>query len=121
MNLYPGRFITEGDHLRFESTTLGTLTLPKGLELQSTEMDLAFRPHAVRFANDPQTDLQGNLALQGVIEDSEFLGEFLRYEIRVGQERVKADIPHSRGRTPLTAGSRVDLRIPAQELRFVAA
>ncbi|MDO9025944.1 ABC transporter ATP-binding protein [Zwartia sp.] len=121
VNLFPGRFLTEGDHLRFESQTLGTLTLPSGLELQNTEMDLAFRPHAVRFADDSTNDLQGNLALQGVIEESEFLGEFLRYEIRVGQGRIKADIPHSRGRAPLTAGSSVHLRIPAQELRFVAA
>lgn len=121
VNLYPGRFITEGDHLRFESSTLGTLTLPKGLELQSTEMDLAFRPHAVRFVEDHNTQHQNNLILQGVIEDSEFLGEFLRYEVRVGEGRVMADIPHVRGAPPLKAGSAVHLRVPSEELRFVTA
>ena len=121
VNLYPGRFITEGDHLRFVSSTLGTLTLPKGLELQSTEMDLAFRPHAVRFVEDHNTQHQNNLTLQGVIEDSEFLGEFLRYEVRVGEGRVMADIPHVRGAPPLKAGSPVHLRVPSEELRFVTA
>ena len=121
VNLYPGRFITEGDHLRFDSNALGMLTLPKGLELQNTDMDLAFRPHAVCFVDDENEQLQNNLALQGVIKDAEFLGEFLRYEIRVGEGLIKADIPHSRGRAPLSAGSMVNLRIPADELRFVAA
>jgi iron(III) transport system ATP-binding protein len=121
VNLFPGHFITEGDHLRFDSPTLGLLTLPKGLSLQSTEMDLAFRPHAVRFVEDAHTQLQDHLALQGMIEDSEFLGEFIRYEVRVGQAMVKADIPHARGVAPLPIGAHIHLRIPAQELRFVTA
>jgi len=121
VNLYPGRFITEGDHLRFESPTLGTLMLPRGLELQSTEMDLAFRPHAVRFVDDPNTQHENNLALKGIIEDSEFLGEFLRYEVRVGEGRIMADIPHVRGALPLKAGSAVHLRVSSEELRFVTA
>lgn len=121
VNLFAGRFITEGDHLRFESPKLGMLTLPKGLELQSTEMDLAFRPHAVRFVEDSQSQLQDNLALQGIIEDSEFLGEFVRYEVKVGEGLVKADIPHSRGAAPLKIGAQIHLRIPSQELRFVTA
>jgi iron(III) transport system ATP-binding protein len=97
------------------------LTLPKGLELQSTDMDLAFRPHAVRFVENPDTDLHHNLALNGEIVDSEFLGEFIRYEVRVGQAMVKADIPHARGVTPLQIGVQIHLRIPSQELRFVTA
>jgi iron(III) transport system ATP-binding protein len=97
------------------------LTLPKGLELQSTEMDLAFRPHAVRFVDNAEADLQDNLALTGVIEDSEFLGEFIRYEVRVGQAFVKADIPHARGAPPLRVGAQIHLRVPSQELRFVTA
>lgn len=121
VNLFPGHFITEGDHLRFDSPTLGLLTLPKGLSLQNTEMDLAFRPHAVRFVEDAHSQLQDNLALQGVIQDSEFLGEFIRYEVRVGQAMVKADIPHARGVAPLLIGAHIHLRIPAQELRFVSA
>lgn len=121
VNLYAGHFVTEGDHLRFDSPTLGTLILPKGLELQSSDMDLAFRPHAVRFVDHPDDQMLNNLALQGTIEDSEFLGEFLRYEVRVGEARIKADIPHARGAAPLKTGLRVNLRIPSDELRFVTA
>jgi len=121
VNLFNGRFITEGDHLRFESTSLGTVTLPKGLELQNADMDLAFRPHAVRFVASAETEKENNLALQGVIEDSEFLGEFLRYDVRVGQASVMADIPHARGEAPLKSGAQVHLRVPAEELRFVSA
>ena len=51
----------------------------------------------------------------------EFLGEFLRYEIRVGEALVTADIPHARGQEPIAAGTPVALAVPASELRFVSA
>ena len=119
INLFSGRFFTEGDHLRFNSPTLGEVVLPNGLTQQASEMDLAFRPHAVRFTSDAQSDLDGQLALQGIILSAEFLGEAFRYDVRVGQAIVRADISHARGKAALTAGSEVHLRVPSQELRFV--
>mgnify|MGYP000084106543 FL=1 len=121
INLFSGRFQTEGDRLRFVSPTLGEVVLPSGLVLQATSMDLAFRPHAVRFASDRLSDLDENLALNGTIVSAEFLGEAFRYDVRVGQAIVRADISHSRGKTALKPGSEVHLRIPAQELRFVSS
>ena len=61
------------------------------------------------------------LALQGTMEGAEYLGEFLRYEIRVGEASVTADIPHARGRAPIAPGTPVALGVPATELRFVSA
>ena len=121
VNLFSGRFQTDGDHLRFNSPTLGEVVLPQGLEQQVAAMDLAFRPHAVRFASDAQSDLDGHLALKGEIVSAEFLGDAFRYDVRVGQAIVRADIPHSRGKLALAAGSEVHLRIPSRELRFVSA
>ena len=63
----------------------------------------------------------GELAFEATIEGSEFLGEFLRYEIRVGEALVTADVPHERGRTPIAPGTRVGLSVPLSELRFVSA
>jgi iron(III) transport system ATP-binding protein len=120
VNLFAGRFHTDGDHLRFNSPKLGEIVLPKGLEQQTTEMDLAFRPHAVRFTSDAQSDLAGQLALQGEILSAEFLGDAFRYDVRVGEAIVRADISHSRGKSALPTGSEVHLRIASEELRFVA-
>jgi iron(III) transport system ATP-binding protein len=119
VNLFAGTFRREGDALRFASPMLGDVPLPAGVEPPAGSFDLAFRPHAVSVAEGaagPQ-----DLALNGAIENAEFLGEFLRYEIRVGEATVTADVPYARGRAPIAPGTNVSLAVPASELRFVAA
>ena len=119
VNLYSGAYRREGAALRFASPLLGDVALPAGVEPPTGDFNLAFRPHAVRFAEGGIPP--GDLALQGAVEGAEFLGEFLRYEIRVGQAVVIADIPHARGRAPIAPGTPVSLAVPASELRFVTA
>jgi iron(III) transport system ATP-binding protein len=80
-------------------------------------VDVAFRPHAVRVGlqgTPPETD---GLSLAGVVEASEFLGEFVRYEVQAGDTQVIADVPHVRGRAPLAPGTAVTLGVAAAELR----
>ncbi|MGE0355922.1 MAG: ABC transporter ATP-binding protein [Burkholderiales bacterium] len=119
VNLFAGRFRREGEALRFSSPALGELALPAGVEPPPGEFDLAFRPHAVHFVQG--TAPASCLALDGAVEGAEFLGEFLRYEIRVAGAIVTADIPHARGRAPVAPGTPVALAVPASELRFVSA
>ncbi len=119
VNLFAGRFRREGEALRFSSPALGELALPAGVEPPPGEFDLAFRPHAVHFVQGAAP--ASCLALDGAVEGAEFLGEFLRYEIRVAGAIVTADIPHARGRAPVAPGTPVALAVPASELRFVSA
>ena len=88
VNLFAGRFRREGDRLRFASVQIGEIDLPPGLEPPSEGSDLAFRPHAVHFDGDGRTPSEGSIRLDGAVEGSEFLGELLRYEIRVGEALV---------------------------------
>ena len=118
VNLFAGRFEREGGALRFASEQLGRVALPAGVEPPAGEYDLAFRPHAVSVVDAAGPEA---LALRGAVENAEFLGEFLRYEIRVAEGLVIADIPHARGRAPIAPGTAISLAIPASELRFVAA
>lgn len=120
LNLYTGTVITTSGARRFQSPDMGEVGLPRNLNVSSGPVDLAFRPHAVRFADSTHTD-SDHLQLDGTIEDSEFLGEFLRYEVRVGHATLKADIPHARGRPPLAHGHQVRVAIPAAEIRFLPA
>jgi len=120
VNLFAGAFRREGGRLRFASDALGEVALPEGLE-PPAGVDLAFRPHAVRLSGAGSQAPEGSLGLQGTVEGAEFLGEFLRYEIRVGRAVVTADVMHERGRAPLAAGENVALAVPAAELRFVSA
>ncbi len=107
----------------FVSPTLGQCALPGALpgalpNSGRSRVHLAFRPHAVRFDAAPGP---GDLELEGSIAGGEFLGEFMRYEVRVNQAIVTADQPHLRGMDRLPEGTPVHLRIAARELRLIDA
>jgi len=114
-NLFSGTVRGEGGQLHFASAQLGDIVLPAGLAAPAGAGDLTFRPHAVWVG---ESGAEG-LRLEGEVEAAEFLGEFLRYEMRVGTSLIIADVPHARGRAPLDIGSRVPLTVPASEIRFV--
>jgi iron(III) transport system ATP-binding protein len=104
---------------RFVAEFVGTvnfLALPASLSPSGRDTEIAFRPHAVTF----EAPVPGALALDGVIEGGEFLGEFMRYEVRVGSAMVVADRPHRRGERLLEKGSPVSLSVPASEIRVIA-
>lgn len=119
VNLFPGELVREQGQAKFQSADLGVVSLPAGLAVPSGAVDLAFRPHAVRFVDE--SGPADSLVMQGQVEDSEFLGEFLRYEIKVNHAVIKADISHHRGGRPLSPGTTVRMTVPASELRFVQA
>jgi hypothetical protein len=105
--------------LVFASPEVGEVALPEGVAPPARDFDLAFRPHAVEpgpAGADAQT---GKLRLAGAIEAAEFLGGFVRYDVRVGTALVVADVPHARGRRVLETGTPVTLAVVADELRFV--
>ena len=115
VNLFEGTIRDEAGRRVFASA-LGEVPLPAGVaQAPANRADLAFRPHAVRLAPAATDDL----GLDGTIEGGEFLGEFMRYEIRVGEATVLADQPHFRGEAPLERGSAVRLAIAARELRLL--
>ena len=102
---------------RFQSERLGEVRLPDSLAAaDGAGVELAFRPHAVAIDASPRPDA---LALEGVVEGAEFLGEFVRYEVRVGKALVTADQTHARGMDRLAPGTRVRLSVPASEIRLI--
>ena len=120
VNLIPGTVQGEGAARRFASEAIGVVALPPGLEIPGPAFDLAFRPHAARFLAGREAGA-GELAFDATIEGCEFLGEFLRYELRAGGASLIADIPHARGSLPRPAGTPVRVAVPASELRAVAS
>jgi iron(III) transport system ATP-binding protein len=118
VNLYEGAIRRAGTGFVFASPTLGECRLPASLaSAEGAQVELAFRPHAVAIESPPSDDA---LEMQGVIDAGEFLGEFMRYEIRVGNATVVADQPHSRGSERLAQGTAVRLAVRAHEIRVIA-
>ena len=74
---------------------------------------VAFRPHAVRVA---VSDAADGLVFDAEIGMSEFLGEFVRHELRVGERRVVADLPHARSASVLRTGTRARFLVPYDEI-----
>ena len=118
-NLFAGQFLAGDTGPSFASPALGLLALPSVLVAPSEPSEMAFRPHAVRLCSAEQPALAGHLQLSGVVHHQEFLGAFLRYEVRVGSALVLADQAHVRGQPSLPLGTAVSLLIPATEIRFM--
>ena len=121
VNLFGGNFTRAGGAWRFSSPAIGEVELPAVLEPPGTHGEIAFRPHAVRLAAGSPAATGDDMRLTGTIEGEEFLGEFLRYEVRVAGTRVVVDHAHARGEPPLAAGTPVTLSVPADEIRFIGA
>jgi iron(III) transport system ATP-binding protein len=85
--------------------------------VQRDGRDIAFRPHAVTLRTSGAASQDEGLSLSGEIEAVEFLGEFVRYDVKVGDMHVTADVSHARDRTPLPPGTAVTIGVPATELR----
>jgi iron(III) transport system ATP-binding protein len=116
VNLFPGKLRSEGGRAVFSSPALGEHAFPADAPAgPGGDVDLAFRPHAVRL----DAAAPDGLALEGEVQGGEFLGEFVRYEIKVGDFTVLADQPHHRGTRRYEKGSRVRLAVPAAELRLL--
>ena len=78
-----------------------------------TPVAVAFRPHAVRLAG---ADHVGGLVFDAEIGMTEFLGEFVRHELRVGERRVVADLPHARSATVERTGTRARFAVAQEEI-----
>ncbi|MGH9577851.1 MAG: ABC transporter ATP-binding protein [Terriglobales bacterium] len=99
---------------RFVAGFVGSANIVK-----RAEGDVAFRPHAVSLRVAPAQPTPGELSLQGAVDAFEFLGEFVRYDVLVGDAHYIADVSHARDRAPLPKGTAVIIGVPASELRVL--
>jgi len=122
-NVLEGRVTSVGgETLSFQVEGLGTLTLPRPADAPAPGPGaIAFRPHQVSIGvRDEQGDAS-RVWLDGSVESAEFLGEFSRYRVRVGEVALVADQPHYAGIAMFEPGARVRLGIEPGQLRYLDA
>jgi iron(III) transport system ATP-binding protein len=121
MNLLEGSVSADGDALRFDVDGVGAVRLPRLADAPASgKLALSFRPHAVRMAVGPAAASgQSQLTLSGVVQGSEFLGEFTRYLVAVGTHQVTTDQPHLAGTRRIEDGAAVTLAVAADQLRVL--
>jgi len=96
----------------FVTESLGDIPLTAGAEGTA----LSIRPHALTIAT--QRSGRG-IWFDGEVQEIEFLGEFTRYQLRVGQTLLTADAPHLSATPIYERGSRVQVAIDPAEVRVL--
>jgi iron(III) transport system ATP-binding protein len=122
-NFIEGRVVDGAPVVRFASTDAGEIRIPMPACDWPVGADgtIAVRPHAARMlaADDgPPADADSLAWLDGAIDSSEFLGEFVRYRVIVGRLPLIVDQARLAGRPIRRAGTRVRLRLEPGQLRF---
>ncbi|MGB2818357.1 MAG: ABC transporter ATP-binding protein [Burkholderiaceae bacterium] len=77
---------------------------------------VSIRPHAVTIST---TRDERRIWFEGEVRESEFLGEFTRYEVQVGARRLTADATHLSSSHIFEPGSKVQVGIDPAELRIL--
>ena len=101
---------------------VGDLALPLHSEAPaSARLAASFRPHTVQMENAGGRGDARFIWLPGIIERSEFLGEFTRYEVRVGDQHVTADQSHYAGLSLYRPGAPVAIGLEPTQIRLLSA
>jgi iron(III) transport system ATP-binding protein len=120
-NLLEGQVTSaSGGVVRFQANGIGEMALPSPPQAPAPgRAALVFRPHqvSIRAANAPTEP--PCLWVDGVVESAEFLGEFSRYRVRVGEVALLSDQPHYAGQPMHAAGTPARLGIEPGQVRFL--
>jgi len=101
---------------------VGDLHLPlTGEAPAATRLAASFRPHTVQIEMADGLGDARYVWLPGIVESSEFLGEFTRYQVQVGEQRLTADQAHLAGLSPFPAGAPVSVGLEPTQVRLLAA
>jgi iron(III) transport system ATP-binding protein len=119
INLLPGSVEADAGGVRFESALLGRIALPVET-VPAREAAIAIRPHALVLASLDRPGDPARIWLDGVIAEREFLGEFVRYTVKVGDTKLVADEMHFVGGASHVLGSRVKLGINPAQIKLLA-
>jgi iron(III) transport system ATP-binding protein len=123
MNLLTGKIKERsGAAFTLDVEGVGDLRLPMDETLpESARLSASFRPHTVKIEVSDAVADGRYLWLPGVVEASEFLGEYTRYRVRVGDQSLTADQAHYSGLSKFAVGSNVKLGLEPSQVRLFAA
>ena len=101
---------------------VGDLHLPLTAEAPAaTRLAASFRPHTVQIEMADGLGDARYVWLPGIVESSEFLGEFTRYQVLIGEQRLTADQSHLAGLSPFPPGAPVSIGLEPTQVRLLAA
>jgi iron(III) transport system ATP-binding protein len=124
-NVLPARVLTRrGGSVRLAVDGVAELDVPwhgGAAAADAARMLAIFRPHSFRVEAPGGGRGDGCVWMSGTIEESEFLGEFTRYRVRVGPHDLAVDQSHTTGMTKFRVGAAVSLGLDPSQVRLFAA
>jgi iron(III) transport system ATP-binding protein len=120
INLLNGTLEKAGGGTVFRCETLGAIAIASGTA-SAGPAEIAIRPHAIHLAVPGKPLDAGRTWLDGTVAEREFLGEFVRYTVRVGAASLIADQPHYMGEPGFAPGAAVMIGINPAQVRLLRA
>jgi iron(III) transport system ATP-binding protein len=87
---------------------------------QADRFKLSFRPHTLKVEVADAAPDARYIWMPGTVEASEFLGEFTRYRVRVGEQSLSVDQSHFAGLSKFQVGGAVSLGLEPSQVRLFA-
>ncbi len=121
-NLIEGEVLScDATTIRFAAAGIGEIAVPASTGApRSGKACVTLRPHTLRLARTRPEGDDGHVWAEGRVEHSEFLGEFARYRVRVGELALLSDEPHRLGSVLYRPGESVAVGIEPRETRCIA-
>jgi iron(III) transport system ATP-binding protein len=120
INLLRGTLETAGGGTVFRSDALGAIALA-GRAASAGPAEIAIRPHAIQLAAPGTAPDGGRSWLDGTVAEREFLGEFVRYNVKVGSMELVVDQPHYMGEPGFAPGAPVRVGINPAQMKLLSA
>jgi len=123
MNLLPAQVrARRAQVITLEVEGVGELCLPpSGSTPSADRVLLSFRPHVMQMQAAEAGRDERHVWMTGCVAAREFLGEFTRYHVRVGDRTLAVDQAHLGGQPAFAAGASVSLAIEPAQIRLLVA
>ncbi len=122
INLIRGEVTASNAGLVFDSSALGRIALPpSSVGASPGSAEIAFRPHTLTLSASGTPGPQDQIAMNGTVAEREFLGEFVRYKLRVGDTDIVADQAHYGGKPDFAPGNSVTVRLDLRQAKLLAS
>jgi iron(III) transport system ATP-binding protein len=119
INLLQGMLQQADGGMVFRSDILGAIRFAAAAAPPGPA-EIAIRPHAIHLAARDAAGDAGFVWVEGRVAQREFLGEFVRYTVRIGQTELIADQPHHTADPGFAPGATVRVGINPAQVRLLA-
>ena len=118
INLLRGTLVQAGGRLVFRSEAFGEIAVDGGA---AGPAEFAIRPHALQLAAPGGPMDGGRIWVDGTVTEREFLGEFVRYKVKVKATDLVVDQPHYMKEAGFAPGAAVRVGINPAQARLLSA